>query len=63
MSSQIENNLSQFLDSISLVQLVFYTNIEEVRGDLIPEVLHPYYGAFAVLMEDKDFRTFAWEFP
>ena len=51
------------MDNISPVQLVFYTNIEEVRGDLIPEVLPPYYDTFAVLMEDKDFRTFAWEFP
>ena len=63
MKSQIDNNLTQFLDTILPVQLVFYTTIEEIQRDLIPSDLHPYYRKFAEIMEDKDFRTFAWTFP
>ena len=63
MKTQIDNNLAQFLDKISPVQLVFYTTIEEIERDLIPSNLHPYYRKFAEIMEDKDFRTFAWTFP
>ena len=63
MQSQIDNNLAQFLDKISPVQLVFYTTIDEIEKDLIPPNLHPYFRKFAAIMEDKDFRTFAWTFP
>merc|ERR1712105_101250 len=63
MKTQIDNNLAQFLDKISTVQLVFYTTIEEIENDLIPSNLHPYYRKFAEIMEDKEFRTFAWTFP